>query len=101
MIAQLNARYMGKRGPTNVLAFPMAGGPTPEVDTCMLGDVVISVDTALRESVELGETLEHTIDRLMIHGILHLLEYDHERSAAEANRMGKEEQRLVRLIRED
>ena len=46
-IAQLNSRYLGRNGATNVLAFPMAGGPKPEVDSGMLGDVVISVDLSL------------------------------------------------------
>lgn len=99
-IAWLNDRYLGRKGPTNVLAFPMAGGPEPEVETSMLGDVVISVDTALRESKEIGEPLEQTIDRLIIHGVLHLLGYDHEKSAAEARRMENEEERLMALIME-
>ena len=83
-----------------MLAFPLAGGPEPEVETSMLGDVVISIDTALRESKEIGETLERTIDRLIIHGVLHLLGYDHEKSAAEAKRMEKEEKRLMALVME-
>ena len=66
----------------------------------MLGDVVVSVGTALKESKALGEPLEHTIDRLLIHGVLHLLGYDHEKSTAEAARMEKEEKRLQALVRE-
>jgi rRNA maturation RNase YbeY len=100
-IAQLNNRYLGREGPTNVLAFPMTGELTPEeIESTMLGDVVISVDTALRESKELGETLEHTIYRLLIHGVLHLLGNDHENSA-EAKNMEKGEKRLMALIEED
>jgi rRNA maturation RNase YbeY len=67
----------------------------------MLGDVVISVDTALREAGECGEPFDYVIDRLMIHGLLHLLGYDHEKSTAGAEGMEKEEKRLVALIRED
>jgi len=100
-IAQLNERYLGKKGPTNVLAFPMSGGPMPLVESVMLGDVVISLDTALKESKEIGEPLDHTIDRLLIHGVLHLLGYDHEKSDKEAKRMEKEETRLLAQIRED
>ena len=100
-IAQLNERYLGKKGPTNVLAFPMSGGPMPLVESVMLGDVVISLDTALKESEEIGEPLDHTIDRLLIHGVLHLLGYDHEKSDKEAKRMEKEETRLLAQIRED
>jgi len=99
-IARLNDRYLGRKGPTNVLAFPMSGGPGPEVESDMLGDVVISVDTAISESMELDEPLEYTMDRLLIHGILHLLGYDHEKSEAEAGRMEKEEKRLMALVME-
>jgi len=99
-IARLNDRYLGRKGPTNVLAFPMSGGPEPGVDSGMLGDVVVSVDTAISESTDLDEPLEHTIDRLIIHGILHLLGYDHEKSEAEAERMENEEKRLMALFME-
>jgi rRNA maturation RNase YbeY len=99
-IARLNKNYLGRNGPTNVLAFPMNEGPTTEYESPMLGDVVISVGTALKESKALGEPLEHTIDRLLIHGILHLLGYDHEKSTAEAARMEKEEKRLQTLVSE-
>ena len=99
-IAQLNRRYLMKNGPTNVLAFPMEGGPPPRVDSVMLGDVVISVDSAIRESKEFGEDLEYTIDRLLIHGVLHLIGYDHEKTEEGARRMEKEEKRLVSLIQE-
>ena len=99
-IARLNDRYLGRKGPTNVLAFPMSGDPEPGVESGMLGDVVISVDTAINESEDLDEPLEHTIDRLIIHGILHLLGYDHEKSETEARRMEKEEARLMALVME-
>ena len=56
-IAQLNNQYLGKQGPTNVLAFPMSKVGTPEIETSMMGDVVISIDTACREAKELGEAL--------------------------------------------
>jgi probable rRNA maturation factor len=64
----------------------------------MLGDVVISVDSALRESREFEEDLEFTIDRLLIHGVLHLWGYDHEKSRDAAMQMEKEERRLLSLI---
>ncbi len=102
-MAQLNFRYLGRRGPTNVLAFPMADpdGPakqTPAVESTMLGDVVVSIDTALSEAGEFEETIEHTIYRLLIHGVLHLMGHDHEESEIEALRMEKEEKRLMGLI---
>ena len=100
-IAELNNHYLHRRGPTNVLAFPMSGEEPNMVDSGMMGDVVISVDTALRESVEIGEPVTQTIDRLLIHGILHLLGYDHEKSAVEALQMEREEKRLLALMMEE
>lgn len=100
-IADLNRRYLKRPGPTNVLAFPMASGNVAPLESGMLGDVVISVDTAQSESRELGEPLQRTVDRLLIHGILHLLGYDHERSSKEALRMRREENRLMTLVMEE
>lgn len=100
-IAELNHRYLKRQGPTNVLAFPMLSGSSPHLLSGMLGDVVISVDTALSESQELGEPLQRTVDRLLIHGILHLLGYDHEGSTKQALRMRREENRLMTLVMEE
>jgi len=99
-IAELNKQYRGKDKPTNVLAFPMAGDPT-DVETGMLGDVVISVDTALSEAEGTGETPEEVIYRLVVHGLLHLLGYDHERSPRDEKIMFREQARLLKLITED
>ena len=89
-IAELNTHYLGRKGSTNVLAFPMKEGSASEFESPMLGDVVISV----------GEDLEHTIDRLLIHGFLHLLGYDHETADSEAERMENQEKRLLSVIRD-
>ena len=72
----------------------------PQVESVMMGDVAISIETALRESKELGETLESTVDRLLIHGVLHLLGYDHEKSAEQAEKMASAEERLMAVMRE-
>jgi len=98
-MARLNERYRGKSGPTNVLAFPM--GDPDDVDPRMMGDVVISTDTAEREARSLGETLEETVDRLLVHGLLHLLGFDHETGATDALRMEQEEARVMKLMEED
>lgn len=95
-ISDLNRRYRGKEGPTNVLAFPMSEGAFPE-GRMMLGDVVVSVDTAMRESIQSGEPLESRILRLLLHGLLHLLGHDHESSPSEARRMREEEEKLLAL----
>jgi rRNA maturation RNase YbeY len=78
----------------------MLSGSPPPLTAGMIGDVVISVDTALSESRGLGESLQRTVERLLIHGILHLLGYDHEGSPKQALRMRKEEKRLMTLVME-
>jgi probable rRNA maturation factor len=100
-MAQLNKRFLQREGPTNVLAFPMSNGDPSDDDFGMLGDIVLSVETAIRESKALGEPLQETIDRLLLHGLLHLLGFDHERSLEEARRMEKEQARLLHLMKEE
>jgi rRNA maturation RNase YbeY len=100
-IAKLNEQYRKKSGPTNVLAFSMEEGMDQGFASRMLGDVVISIDTALKEADDLGEPVASTIDRLLVHGVLHLLGFDHEASPKEAIRMEKEEKRLMSLIVEE
>ena len=98
-IAELNKEYLNRDGPTNVLAFPMLSPLEEKIDIPILGDIVISVDTAIREAKECNESLDQTIERLIIHGILHLLGYDHEDSK-EAIKMVKEEERLLTILKE-
>jgi rRNA maturation RNase YbeY len=99
-MASLNQQYRDKEGSTDVLSFPMMEDLDRETapalfEPVMLGDVVVSVDTALRDAEELKQPFERTVDRLLIHGILHLLGYDHEKSQADAMCMTKEEERLM------
>ena len=94
---RLNRRWRGRDRPTDVLAFAQAEGPGGAPDG-MLGDVVISVDTARRQAAERGETLGREAERLLVHGVLHLLGYDHERSTAEARRMQRRERALARAL---
>jgi probable rRNA maturation factor len=70
-IQQLNRQYRDMDCPTDVLSFP-------QEDTKVLGDVVISLETAARQAVEYGTTLQEEVERLLAHGILHLFGYDHE-----------------------
>jgi len=74
-IRRLNKLYRNKDKPTDVLSFPI--GEKVE-DWLILGDVVISVDTAKRQAQELGYSLEEELKRLLVHGLVHLLGYDHE-----------------------
>ncbi|QND66913.1 rRNA maturation RNase YbeY [Mesorhizobium loti] len=77
-IRTLNAGWRGKDKPTNVLsfpAFPLAqGGPLPP----MLGDIVLAAETVAREAALEDKPVENHITHLVIHGLLHLLGYDHE-----------------------
>ncbi len=70
-IAELNTEWRGVQGPTDVLSFPQGAG-------ALLGDLVISVDTAKRQGAARGHSLETELRILMVHGVLHLMGYDHE-----------------------
>lgn len=96
-IADLNARYRGKRGPTDVLAFSMLDGEDEAEAGDWLGDVVVSLDTAARQARRAHRSLDGVVARLLIHGTLHLLGHDHERDE-EARAMRREERRLRRVI---
>lgn len=74
-IAALNRTYRGVVGPTDVLAFPMIEGPFAELTPDCLGDVVISAETAVRQAR--GGDLKTEFALLLVHGILHLVGYDH------------------------
>jgi rRNA maturation RNase YbeY len=97
VIRRLNRAWRGKDRPTDVLSFAQleGAGPSPAP---LLGDVVISVPTAKRQARARGETLAAEGERLLIHGLLHLLGYDHERSAAEARRMQRREHALAQAL---
>lgn len=89
---ELNRTHRRKDKPTDVLSFPQGGSPE-----ALLGDVVISEDTAKRQAAEYDAPLQREVERLLIHGILHLLGYDHVRPA-ERKRMRSEERRLAEHI---
>jgi pyridoxine 5-phosphate synthase len=100
-MAGYNAQYRKKKGPTNVLSFPAVptddGFVIPEGE---LGDILIAVDTARREAEEHHHTLHHRLTELIIHGLLHLTGYDHERSEEEAERMWDFEKELFQHLQQ-
>ena len=96
-IAALNREHRGRRGPTDVLAYSLLEGEGHEYRGRLLGDVVISTDTARRQARERHIGINAEVCRLMIHGTLHLVGYDHERDD-EAVAMRAEERRLRRLV---
>jgi len=86
-IQELNSRYRYKDKPTNVLSFPFGDGADEslsQIPVKELGDVIISTETALREAIEYGQTFQYRMSWLVVHGILHLLGFDHERSEDDA-----------------
>jgi probable rRNA maturation factor len=97
-IAELNRQYLKRTGPTNVIAFPMREGPFSEVTPQLLGDIVISADTTAREARQAGSSFETRLLELLIHGILHLCGYDHEKTETEAKRMESRSQKLFALL---
>jgi probable rRNA maturation factor len=97
-IMALNQTYRGKAKPTNVLSFPMLDGDFASVAPQLLGDLVISVETAMREAEEAGISLDERLSQLMIHGVLHLVGFDHEQGDDEAVEMEQKSLELLRLI---
>jgi probable rRNA maturation factor len=97
-MAELNAAYLGREGPTNVIAFPMREGDFSNLHPDLLGDVVISMDTCAREGREGAIPTKVRFYQLLIHGILHLFGYDHTQTAEEAQRMEVKNQELLGLI---
>jgi rRNA maturation RNase YbeY len=93
-IEALNLRWRGRPDPTDVLAFPSGDPPG---DGIYLGDIAISVDTARRQGSRRGRSLEAEIHRLIVHGFLHLLGFDHE---TDDGQMRRREQLLWRQWRE-
>jgi probable rRNA maturation factor len=98
-IAILNQDYLNRQGPTNVIAFPMRAGEFSEISPQLLGDVVISVETAERESIASGLDFQERLDQLLVHGILHLFGYDHVNTAGDARRMDAKSAELLETIR--
>ncbi|MFC1494421.1 rRNA maturation RNase YbeY [Thermodesulfobacteriota bacterium] len=99
-IRELNSWYLKRDKPTNVLAFPMTEKNSAEPESGMLGDIVVSIDTAEGEAGDMDISLHDRVFQLLIHGLLHLLGYDHEVSEAEEIKMQDEEKRLFSLLME-
>ena len=92
----LNIKYRGKNSSTDVLAFSMRSGEGVSRQSPILGDVVISVETAAREAGKRKISLNREICLYVIHGILHLLGYDDESPAARKKMKIKQDE-LMRL----
>ncbi len=97
-VAELNARYRGRQGPTNVLSFPGedAAAARPG-QAAMIGDIVIARQTLLREAAAQEKTPRQHFMHLLVHGILHLLGYDHQNEAEAGEMEGLEIRILAEL----
>ncbi len=98
-LRELNRTYRQKDRPTNVLAFPQSPTPSANDLPSLLGDVVVSLPTAAREARESDQPVEAHVLYLVLHGILHLLGYDHEHSPADQQRMEALEQTVLTFLR--
>ena len=95
----LNATYRHIDRPTDVLAFALHENDPSGTLGPLLGDVVISLDTARRQALTHRVSLADEVRRLLTHGVLHLLGYDHQRSASDARRMFRKQRRLIAHLR--
>jgi probable rRNA maturation factor len=93
-ITDINRRYLGRTEPTNVISFSMSEGEWGDVNPHLLGDIVISVDTAHRDALQGGLSFDDEITYLLIHGILHLLGYDHTKSNNDIKIMEQKEKEV-------
>ena len=105
-MTELHERWMGEPGPTDVLAFPMdelrpphlggnrAGDPEPGDDPGLLGDVVLCPQVAAEQAVKAGHSAQDELELLTVHGILHLLGYDHAEPEEHAAMFGTQDQLL-------
>lgn len=100
-IRELNRQFRGKDCATDVLSFALNEGDEPEIhdgpEESLLGDIVISLETAIRQADEFGHSLDRELAYLTVHGILHLTGFDHEDDDAKAKMRLQEEQILALL----
>jgi probable rRNA maturation factor len=97
-VAALNATYRGKPAPTNVLSFPAGTKASePGAQTQFLGDIVLAHETLAREAIERSLPLKDHMQHLVVHGLLHLLGYDHETEADAGTMEALETRVLARL----
>lgn len=96
-ICKLNKEWRGEDTPTDVLSFPQ-NQPPGLSSTLLLGDVIISVDTAIRQAEERGHSVLDEFRVLLVHGLLHVLGYDHEEGPIAASKMENEESRILKCL---
>lgn len=102
-ITAINRDYFGRPWPTNVISFSMMDGEFADVnpEAKMLGDVVISADTAASEAKEAGLPAEERFLQLLVHGLLHIFGYDHEAPESDAALMETKSDQLMAMLRRE
>ena len=98
-IQEINRGYLKKDRPTNVISFSLSEGAFGEINPGILGDIVVSVETAAREANAAGISVGDAALNLVLHGILHLTGYDHERSRGRARVMSAVQEAIFSEIR--
>jgi rRNA maturation RNase YbeY len=94
----LNHAWRKKDRTTDVLSFPLREGRFIHIQPDMLGDIVISVPAAARQADKAGHSLIVELERLLVHGLVHLLGYDHEQGLKEARSMEQKERQFLKRI---
>lgn len=101
-IRRLNKIYRDKDKSTDVLSFPLGENGVYDINNetgaCLLGDVVISMETAVKQARIYGHSLEREVGFLTVHSMLHLLGYDHETSALDAAKMHEKEELILESL---
>lgn len=97
-IQELNKTYRGIDEPTNVLSFPMQDGEFTDISPGLLGDIVISCETAQKEAESAQINLSERISQLLVHGILHLTGFDHDTNESDAQKMKTKSLELLKMI---
>ena len=100
-IEELNQQYLNREGPTNVIAFAMREGEFADLSPHLLGDVVISMDTAAKEAQIAATSMERRFNELLVHGVLHLMGFDHETSEEDAQVMEGKSREILALLDEN
>jgi probable rRNA maturation factor len=99
-IREINKRYLNRDYPTNVITFSLTEGELGNINPKILGDIVISVERASKDAEEAGIELSDELEFLMIHGILHLLNYNHENTSEdEVKKMERKEQEVFGILK--
>jgi probable rRNA maturation factor len=100
-ITKLNKTYLNRNRPTDVIAFSQIEGAFshPNAHTNLLGDLVISLETAKRQAQDQRTTLKEEVVFLLIHGILHLIGHDHEGSVKKAREMEAQQHKILMSLK--